>query len=171
VVAELIQLASARGALTRNVIFVHGLDADPRGTWTSPPPPPNEVWPKWLVEDVEGLAVWSVGYGAPVSNWRGSAMELSDRAANVLSLLLVEPDLREGRLIFVGHSLSGLVIKQVLRKSADAAPEHAGAYNFRRARAQGGVSGDAASRGGFGRLGRPAARSDPALGGDAVAAS
>jgi hypothetical protein len=31
VVAELIQLASARGALTRNVIFVHGLDADPRG--------------------------------------------------------------------------------------------------------------------------------------------
>ena len=33
--AELIQLASPRGALTRNVIFVHGLDGDLRGTWTT----------------------------------------------------------------------------------------------------------------------------------------
>ena len=58
------------------------------------PPSPaaqNRVWPEWLAEDVEGLAVWSVGYEAPVSNWRGSAMDLADRAANGLSLLQVEP--------------------------------------------------------------------------------
>jgi len=127
-VAELIQLASPRGALTMNVIFVHGLNGDPRGTWTSPPR--GVVWPKWLAEDIEGLAVWSVGYEAPVSNWSGSAMELSDRAANVLSLLLVQPDLREGQLTFVGHSLGGLVIKQVLRKAADAAPAHADASSL-----------------------------------------
>jgi hypothetical protein len=77
--AELIQLASPRGALTRNVIFVHGLGGDLRGTWTSSPSP-GAVWPRWLAEDVEGLAVWSIGYEAPMSNWRGSAMELSDRA-------------------------------------------------------------------------------------------
>jgi tetratricopeptide (TPR) repeat protein len=57
-------------------------------------------------------------------------MELSDRAANVLSLLLMEPDLQEGELIFVGHSLGGLVIKQVLRKAADAAPTRADAYSL-----------------------------------------
>ncbi len=127
--AELIQLASAHGARTRNVIFVHGLDGDLRGTWTSPLSP-DAVWPKWLAEDVEGLAVWSVGYEAPVSNWRGSAMELSDRAANVLSRLLVEPTLREGELIFIGHSLGGLLVKQVLRKATDAAPEDANAHSF-----------------------------------------
>lgn len=123
-------------------------------TWTSPPPPENYVWPKWLAEDVEGLAVWSVGYETPVSNWRGSAMDLSDRAANALSLLLVNPDLREGELIFVGHSLGGLVIKQVMRKAADMARES-----------------DAAYRGGFGELGRSAAHCVPTLGGDAVIAS
>lgn len=127
--AELIQLASPRGALTRSVIFVHGLDGDLRGTWTTSPSP-GAVWPKWLAEDVEGLAVWSIGYEAPMSNWRGSAMELSDRAANVLSRLLVEPNLREGELIFVGHSLGGLVIKQVLRKTEDAAPESDSACSF-----------------------------------------
>jgi pimeloyl-ACP methyl ester carboxylesterase len=130
--AELISLAAARGALARHVIYVHGLSGDPRGTWTSPPPPPpqNRVWPEWLAEDVEGLAVWSVGYEAPVSNWRGSAMDLADRAANVLSLLQVEPDLQKGELIFVGHSLGGLVIKQVLRKAADAASDRADAYSL-----------------------------------------
>jgi hypothetical protein len=37
-----------------------------------------------------------VGYEAPVSGWHGSAMELTDRAANVLNRLLVEPDLGTG---------------------------------------------------------------------------
>ena len=70
--AELIPLAPARGAPARHVIFVHGLSGGPRGTWTSPPPPPprNRIWPNCLAEDVEGLAVWSVGYDAPVSNER-----------------------------------------------------------------------------------------------------
>ena len=65
-----------------------------------------------------------------MSDWRGSAMELTDRAANVLNLLLVKPDLREGQLILVGHSLGGLVIKQVLRKAADAATERADVHSF-----------------------------------------
>jgi pimeloyl-ACP methyl ester carboxylesterase len=51
-------------------------------------------------------------------------------APNVLSRLLVEPNLREGELIFVGHSLGGLVIKQVLRKTEDAAPENDNARSF-----------------------------------------
>ena len=57
-------------------------------------------------------------------------MDLADRAANGLSLLQVEPDLQKGELIFVGHSLGGLVIKQVLRKAADAASDRADAYSL-----------------------------------------
>ena len=88
---------------------------------SSPPTTGNRLWPTWLLDDVPGLDVWSVGYEAPVSNWNGSAMALGDRAESVLSLLLIEADLQEGELIFIGHSLGGLVIKQLLRKAVDAA--------------------------------------------------
>ena len=127
--SRLIELAHARGSQHVAVVFVHGLGGDPLGTWTSGKDV-AAVWPKWLAEDLEGVAVWSVDYEAPMSDWRGSAMELTDRAANVLNLLLVKPDLREGQLILVGHSLGGLVIKQVLRKAADAATERADVHSF-----------------------------------------
>jgi hypothetical protein len=64
--SRLIELAHARGSKREAVIFLHGLDGDPLGTWTSEEDVPA-VWPKWLAEDIEGLAVWSVGYEAPVA--------------------------------------------------------------------------------------------------------
>jgi hypothetical protein len=57
-------------------------------------------------------------------------MELSDRAANVLNLLLAQTDLEMGELMLAGHSLGGLVIKQLLRKAADAATDRAEAFSF-----------------------------------------
>lgn len=119
--AELLRLSEPQGDVKRHVIFVHGLDGDPRKTWTSPPPPENRLWPTWLAADIDGLGVWSLGYEAPALEWRGSAMALADRAGNVLSLLEAENRLASGELIFVGHSLGGLVIKQLLRKASDAA--------------------------------------------------
>jgi tetratricopeptide (TPR) repeat protein len=130
--AELLRLSAPRGEVKRHVIFVHGLDGDPQKTWTSPPPPPpdNRLWPTWLAADIDGLAVWSLGYEAPALEWRGSAMALADRAGNVLSLLEVENRLATGDLIFVGHSLGGLVIKQLLRKASDAASRRAEALSL-----------------------------------------
>jgi tetratricopeptide (TPR) repeat protein len=122
-VAELELLKEAEGPPTKHVIFVHGLGGDLRKTWTSPPPPENNLWPLWLAGEIPGLMVWTLGYDAPASEWTGAAMELADRAGNVLSLLLEEKRLHEGELIFVGHSLGGLVIKQALRKAYDRAPD------------------------------------------------
>jgi exonuclease VII small subunit/pimeloyl-ACP methyl ester carboxylesterase len=48
----------------------------------------------------------------------------------MLNLLLVKPDLWAGELILAGHSLGGLVIKQVLRKAADEATDRAEALSF-----------------------------------------
>jgi tetratricopeptide (TPR) repeat protein len=56
-----------------------------------------------------------VGYDAAVSRWRGHAMHLPDRATNVLERLLAEPALADGPLVLIGHSLGGLLIKQLLR--------------------------------------------------------
>ena len=128
--ADLFPIAKARGPKTAAVIFFHGLGGDAHGTWSADPKDKASLWPAWLAQDIEGLSVYSVGYEASVSGWNGSAMELTDRAANVLNLLLVNPDLGAGELILVGHSLGGLVIKQVLRKAADEAVESAEASSF-----------------------------------------
>jgi hypothetical protein len=51
----------------------------------------KSCWLGWLADDIKGLAVWSIGYAAPISRWRGSAMHLSDRATNILARMLTEP--------------------------------------------------------------------------------
>jgi pimeloyl-ACP methyl ester carboxylesterase len=128
--AELFKIAEARGEKHANAIFFHGLGGDAHTTWEADKEDKTSFWLPWLTQDIEGLSVYSVGYEAPVSDWHGSAMELADRAANVLNLLLVKTDLGEGELILAGHSLGGLVIKQLLRKAADAATDCAGALSF-----------------------------------------
>jgi tetratricopeptide (TPR) repeat protein/pimeloyl-ACP methyl ester carboxylesterase len=130
--AKLFRIAEARGEKRANVVFFHGLGGDAHTTWAAEKKSEidKHLWPAWLAEDIEGLSVYSVGYEAPVSNWHGSAMELADRATNVLNLLLVKADLAEDELILAGHSLGGLVIKQLLRKAADAATDRAEAWSF-----------------------------------------
>lgn len=71
-----------------------------------------------MSEDLPGLGIWLVGYPAPKTNWGGIALALPDRADNILARLLVEPRLAKGNIIFVVHSLGGLVVEQLLR-SAD----------------------------------------------------
>ncbi|WGJ13471.1 tetratricopeptide repeat protein [Methylocapsa sp. D3K7] len=128
--AELFQIAEARGSKSDNVIFFHGLGGDAHATWQADKDDKATFWLPWLAQDIEGLSVYSVGYEAPVSNWHGSAMELADRAANVLKSLLVEANLEAGEIVLAGHSLGGLVIKQLLRKAADAATDSAEAFSF-----------------------------------------
>jgi pimeloyl-ACP methyl ester carboxylesterase len=97
-----------------SVVFVHGPGGDAYGSWRQSANS-GSLWPLWLAKDVRGLAVYTVDYDAAVSRWRGTAMHLVDRASNLLERLLVEPDLQNGPLILIGHSLGGLVIKQLLR--------------------------------------------------------
>lgn len=128
-VAELFLISEARGAADKHVIFVHGLSGHHHDTWRSLSDP-NVCWPQWLAEDMEGIAVWTIGYHAAVSRWRGSAMDLTDRATNVLARILGEPELQTGELILIGHSLGGLVIKQLLRVAEGLSHQKEEANNF-----------------------------------------
>ncbi len=127
--AQIIHVGSGSGEKRANVIFLHGLGGDPRTTWRNGPND-QSFWPSWLVEDVAGLSVYSIGYEASVSRWRGTAMHLADRAANVLARILAEPELQSGQLILIGHSLGGLVIKQILQNAESEGRHNAEAASF-----------------------------------------
>src|SRR6266446_5033723 len=112
--ANLYCLSNSRGALKAHVIFPHGLGGHPYRTWQATRDE-KSLWPRWLAEDIDGHAVWSVGYEAPISRWRGTAMHLVDLAENILGRFLTQPELKNGRIILIGHSLGDLVIKQLFR--------------------------------------------------------
>ena len=103
---------------TGDVIFVHGLDGDARSTWRPPGHAAGPAWPEWLSEDMPDVGVWLLGYEVPSSAWRGHTMPLADRATNVLALLDAE-GLGVRPLVFVAHSLGGLLVKQLLRHGRD----------------------------------------------------
>ena len=113
-----------------DVIFVHGLNGNPGDYWCHEGKQEN-YWPAWLGEDLSELGVWSLSYEnaafAPRrltflghSGYRGFAMPLTDRAKNVLLVLEVK-GIGERPLVFITHSMGGLLIKQLLRTANDSA--------------------------------------------------
>lgn len=114
--SELIEISSSKSEIKKHVIFIHGLNGDYIKTWQSKTNP-KECWLKWLSDDIDHLSVWSVKYDASFSDWTGHAMSLPDRSKNILARIVQEPKLKIGVIILIGHSLGGLVIKQLLRNA------------------------------------------------------
>jgi predicted alpha/beta hydrolase family esterase len=113
---HIIEVASAKARPSvGNVVFVHGLNGDARRTWTSRE---GEMgfWPERLGSEFPNIGVWSLGYPAYSTQWRGDAMALPDRARNVLELIRLKR-LASVPLVFIAHSLGGLVVKTVLRSA------------------------------------------------------
>lgn len=102
-----------------DVIFVHGLGGDPITTWH--PKESDEIensWLDWLGLDIEPIGIWSVSYSAAPFKNQGDSMPLVDIATNIVDLL---NDYRIGDrpIIFIAHSMGGLVVKQILRHAND----------------------------------------------------
>ena len=100
-----------------DVIFVHGLGGTARGTWH-----PQELnnddnfWLMWLAQERPDLGIWSFGYQAAPSEWKGATMPLFDRASNLLEYLAIN-DIGERKIIFITHSMGGLLVKKMLQKA------------------------------------------------------
>ncbi len=118
-----------------DVVFVHGLMGDPLTTWTARAADGTPCsWPQWIADDFPEVAVWSVGYPTTVSKWIGRSMPLSETAINIADLLLTKPVGVDRPMIFVGHSLGGLVIKKMILDSAsDSRPRNKPLANNTRA--------------------------------------
>ena len=103
-----------------DVIFVHGINADARTTWMTENKTwvLKESWLYWLGKDIPDVAVWTLDYPASALAWQGHTMPLEERADNITNLLLTRLDLDSNRpIIFVTHSMGGLLVKHILRRA------------------------------------------------------
>jgi pimeloyl-ACP methyl ester carboxylesterase len=107
-----------------DIVFVHGLGGDAQATWKVDPKRDDTFWPKWVYDDFRDsntpCTVWTLAYPAAATGWtnRGGAMALPDRATNVLEYL-VNNKIGERPIIFVSHSLGGVLTKYILRMGSE----------------------------------------------------
>jgi protein SERAC1 len=104
-----------------DVIFVHGLAGHAWGSWHTQQrwdQDDCDFWLTWLGEDLTAkgidVGIWTFGYEAASFQFSGSAMARFDQASNLLEFLEVR-DIGERPIIFIAHSMGGLLVKEMLR--------------------------------------------------------
>ena len=117
---DLIEISGCDNSSRRgDVIFVHGLGGDARKTWHPQEKGDDDnFWCAWLGEDFPDLGIWSLGYEVEPFRWKGNSMPLADRATNSLDLL-DSYEIGDRPIIFITHSMGGLLVKQMLRNARD----------------------------------------------------
>lgn len=94
------------------MVFVHGLGGDARNTWQLPDRPGTH-WPTLLAGELDSCAVHALDYEAEPARWLGGALPLPDCATDVLDEL-DSRGIGARPVLFVCHSLGGLLLKQLL---------------------------------------------------------
>ncbi|KAN0086995.1 vegetative incompatibility protein HET-E-1 [Elaphomyces granulatus] len=98
-----------------DLVAVHGLNGDAKRTWTHGET--NALWLQdFLPRDVKNIRVMSFGYNASAALGNTTAT-IADHAKDLLGCMVdkrEEEDEKTRPIIFVGHSLGGIVIKQAL---------------------------------------------------------
>ena len=100
-----------------DVVFVHGLGGNAKRTWGTQP-----FWPEILAANHTQARVWTYGHLAPrfnLSDASGVKKELQDTATQLLAALKDNDVGMKVSLIFVVHSLGGLIVKAALRQDQE----------------------------------------------------
>ncbi|MCK1457108.1 alpha/beta fold hydrolase [Bradyrhizobium sp. 2] len=105
-----IYTASKKAGSQLDIVFVHGLIGSAKDTWACDSQP-SSFWPKWLAEFGD---VWIVDYPADLFWWSNTGMGLPERARSVVDAL-ANYGLGAKPIIWVTHSLGGLLVKSMLR--------------------------------------------------------
>lgn len=96
-----------------DIVFVHGLNDNSKNCWTNPKT--GFSFPNGLANDFTNLGIWTFDYDAvPLALFGGNALPLQQRATNTLAQLTAE-GIGGRPVIFIVHSLGGLVVKWTLR--------------------------------------------------------
>ncbi len=104
-----------------DIVFIHGLAGGSHSTWRfgKEEASGHFFWLEALAEDLPDCGIWCLGYEAGKSHWfSNEGMALEDRASN-LALKLTNNSFGGRPLIFIAHSMGGLVVKELVT-AADA---------------------------------------------------
>lgn len=107
-----------------NVVFVHGLGGSGYSTWNSGPHSELGFWPQNLAADCSHCCVWTTNYKTNVYQWNPfsrSRIDLLDRASWFVHSLL-QAGVASRPIVFVAHSLGGLLVKQALQFARSLGP-------------------------------------------------
>lgn len=98
-----------------DIVFVHGLDGASHSTWTHQKEghPDYFFWPEELGKVIPACGIWSVGYAAGSTEIHKAGMLIQRRAHNLVSQLCVK-GVGQRPVIFICHSMGGLVVKSLI---------------------------------------------------------
>lgn len=101
-----------------DIIFVHGLTGDPQESWTSKDTNGVEhFWPSWLHDEFNNACIYTIGYPTGFfKKWATKELDMYEKAEHLLELAANE-EIGEKPIVFVAHSLGGILTKQILRAS------------------------------------------------------
>ncbi|OIW33576.1 hypothetical protein CONLIGDRAFT_184066 [Coniochaeta ligniaria NRRL 30616] len=111
-----------------DIVFIHGLTGNSYDTWLHRES--GVHWPRDLLKhDVPNARILSWGYDADVASFWGHASNnhLAEHARNLLGDLVrlrVDTDSERRAVLFVVHSLGGLVVQRALSISRERAEPH-----------------------------------------------
>ncbi|KAL6160786.1 hypothetical protein ACJQWK_02202 [Exserohilum turcicum] len=94
-----------------DIVAIHGLNGNAYTTWEHEN---GTLWLRDLLQrDLPGSRIYTYGYPSELF-WSHSVAKLRDYSGNLLSSLAAVPERRQRPIIFVCHSLGGIVCKQAL---------------------------------------------------------
>ncbi|KAK3201190.1 hypothetical protein GRF29_185g80032 [Pseudopithomyces chartarum] len=111
-----------------DIIFIHGLTGDREKTWKAKDA--AKPWPKALLPSkVPNARILTFGYDAYVADWRGmvSKNRIGNHAMNLLTIVATyreDDDTNDRPIIFVCHSLGGLVCEDALATAQQRPEQH-----------------------------------------------
>jgi len=106
-----INQSNSISANTINLVFVHGLGGHSIDTWLNTQS--KCFLPTALLNNNPNLNIYTLGYDNSSSTWSGNAMSIYDRTKNIIQLL-ENKKLDDNKIVFVGHSFGGLLIKSII---------------------------------------------------------
>lgn len=99
-------------------MLVHGLGGNWQSTWANKDDPDALYWPERINEHFGDINTWALDYNTKISGWVGNRMSITEHADSVLELF-ASSELGDRPIIFITHSLGGILVKSVLRASCE----------------------------------------------------
>jgi pimeloyl-ACP methyl ester carboxylesterase len=108
------------------IIFVHGIFGDPTDTWTCPK---GTYWPTLLLKDTsfKDYDVYVASYDSPRL---GNGMTIDEVVLNLHNRFENDQVFQHRKVVFVAHSLGGLIVQRLILKYREYAPKVRFIYFF-----------------------------------------